>query len=220
MATRYSGDLKINVTYDDRNFYRASVSRGDKLLWRGRVNPAPAGFGPGVAYDSPQAYDEVAVSALAFADDDVGDIGDTAEYNDNMTGYLIRRPKTPAKTASHATRKRKSLGPSPTATRSMKTAGIKRDVGDSWLQRARELAAQEALGSSPIAPLSTRYPRRTGERRSAAIVVRKVEGRWQPVTTSGIIVRGSAYNADGRGYSTKQGADEAAQMIRRLGKSA
>ena len=68
MAKRYSGNLQISVVYDDKNHYRTAVSSGGKLLWRGIVNPAPAGFGRGVAYDSPQAYDEVASSALAFAD--------------------------------------------------------------------------------------------------------------------------------------------------------
>jgi len=29
--------------------------------------PAAAGFGPGVAYDSSQAYDEIAQSAVSFA---------------------------------------------------------------------------------------------------------------------------------------------------------
>jgi len=91
MAKRYSGNLQISVVYDDKGHYRTAVSSGGKLLWRGTVNPAPAGFGPGIAYDSPKAYDEVASSALAFADDDVGDIGDEAEYDENLTGYLIRR---------------------------------------------------------------------------------------------------------------------------------
>jgi hypothetical protein len=171
MAKRYSGDLKINVTYDDHNFYRVSVSRDGKSLWHGRVNPAPAGFGPGIAYDSPQAYDEVASSALAFADEEIGDVGDTAEYKEDLTGYLIRREplaKT-AKTANHATRK----------------------FDDSTIHRTKP-----------------------------KIVVRKVEGRWQPVTASGVIVRGNVYNADGLGYSTKQGAEEAAVMIRKLGKTA
>lgn len=39
MAKRYSGDLQINVTWDDRGFYRASVSQDGKSLWRGTVGP-------------------------------------------------------------------------------------------------------------------------------------------------------------------------------------
>ena len=97
MATRYSGDLKISVIYDDRGDYRTAVSRGGKLLWRGRINPAPAGFGRGVAYDSPQAYDEIAASALSFGSHELdererhggSDITDHAEMDDE--GWKIRR---------------------------------------------------------------------------------------------------------------------------------
>lgn len=110
MTKRYSGSLEINVVYDDRGHYRTSVSGDGKLRWRGTVTPAPAGFGPGVAYDSPQAYDEVASSAIAFADDEVGDIADEAEYDEDLTEYLIRRtPRAKASkttTADHATRKK------------------------------------------------------------------------------------------------------------------
>ncbi len=103
MAKRYSGSLQIVVTYDDRNFYRTSVSEGGKLLWRGQVKPAPAGFGSGIAYDSPEAYDEIARSALAFADDDVPDagIGDAADYDDAMTGYAIRRSPRSSRGSTH-----------------------------------------------------------------------------------------------------------------------
>lgn len=71
MATRYSGNLRISVVYDDRGGdYRVGVTDGTHR-WRGRVRPAPAGFGAGVAYDSPRAYDEIARSALAFAASDM-----------------------------------------------------------------------------------------------------------------------------------------------------
>ena len=122
MAKRYSGKLQINVSYDDRGYYRTSVSCGDTIirhgrevpappLWRGRVNPAPAGFGPGIAYDSPQAYDEVAKSALSFADHEVGGISDEAEFDEEMTGYLVRRSLHPSQVRSEvdaalATRRR------------------------------------------------------------------------------------------------------------------
>lgn len=100
MAKRYSGNLQISVVYDDHGHYRTSVSSGGKLLWRGTVNPAPAGFGPGVAYDSSQAYDEVASSAVAFADDEKGGIADEAEYDENLTGVLIRRTPRSKKASS------------------------------------------------------------------------------------------------------------------------
>jgi len=113
MAKRYSGNLQISVVYDDKNHYRTAVSRGGKLLWRGVVNPAPAGFGPGVAYDSPKAYDEIASSALSFADHEVGGVGDDAEYDEDLTGYLIRRSPR-GKTAHHATKRRSTTKKSPT----------------------------------------------------------------------------------------------------------
>src|SRR5512143_242733 len=46
------------------------------------------------------------------------------------------------------------------------------------------------------------------------IAVRKSGSRWQPVDSAGNVVRGNVYNADGTGYSTKEGAAEAAQMLR------
>jgi hypothetical protein len=83
------------------------VSSGGKLLWRGIVNPAPAGFGPGIAYDSPKAYDEVASSALAFANDEVGGISDGAEFDEDLMGYLIRRSPRgePLSAERHATKR-------------------------------------------------------------------------------------------------------------------
>ena len=106
MAKRYSGNLQISVVYDDKGHYRTAVSSGGKRLWRGIVNPAPAGFGPGIAYDSPKAYDEVASSALAFADHEVGGIGDGAEFDEDLTGYLIRRsPRGQAAPRQHATKR-------------------------------------------------------------------------------------------------------------------
>jgi hypothetical protein len=80
------------------------VSRGGKLLWRGIVKPAPAGFGPGIAYDSPRAYDEIAETAIAFAEDEKGGIADEAEYDEDLTGYLIRRSPR-SKSSSHAKKK-------------------------------------------------------------------------------------------------------------------
>jgi len=114
MAKRYSGSLQISIVYDDRNHYRTAVSRGGKLLWRGIVNPAYAGFGPGIAYDSPKAYDEVASSALAFADHEIGGISDEAEYDEDLTGFLIRRSPRSKKSSptsrAHATMKKSIAG--------------------------------------------------------------------------------------------------------------
>lgn len=111
MAKRYSGNLQINVTYDDKNFYRTSVSSGGESLWSGIVRPAPAGFGPGVAYDSPKAYDEVAQTAIAFAEDEKGGIADEAEFDEDMTGYLVRRsPRANRASPAHATKRRNEMG--------------------------------------------------------------------------------------------------------------
>lgn len=246
MAKRYSGSLQINVVYDDRGHYRTSVSSGGKLLWRGTVNPAPSGFGPGIAYASPQAYDEVASSAISFADDEKGDIADEAEYDEDMSGYLIKR--SPAKPSgnpsSHARKKidpheakqrleaagvdfsrdfhalpssqvdlvlnasraagyrKRKDAPGSTArmyfqrlSRLGGGGGLKRDVGDDWIRRARRGQIQEPT-----------------------IVVRKIGERWQPVNSAGHVVRGAVYNANGAGYSTRENATEAAAMLRKLGK--
>lgn len=96
MAKRYSGDLQISVIYDDRDFYRVAVSRGGKLLWRGRVRPPAAGFGRGIAYDSPEAYDDTARAALSFMQNEFDEGGRTtydaashAEFGDR--GFVVRR---------------------------------------------------------------------------------------------------------------------------------
>lgn len=91
MATRYSGDLKITIVYDDRGFYRSSISRGGRKLWRGNVRPPPIGFGSGVSYDSEKAYDKMAEAALSFADNDKPGLGEAAEYGQD--GFKIRRVK-------------------------------------------------------------------------------------------------------------------------------
>lgn len=136
MATRYSGDLKINVTYDDRNFYRTSVSRRGKSVWHGTVGPVARG----IASDSPQAYDEVASTALSFADHEVGDISDNAEYDEKLSGYLVRR-KPLAKASGHATKKGQPLhGEQYRATAVGKgplLGGVKRHVS-SWFDTKKE----------------------------------------------------------------------------------
>lgn len=90
MARRYSGQLTINVLYDDHGFYRTTVS-GPNGSWRGNVYPPAAGLGRGVAYDSAQAYDEVARAAVSFADDEMRGMGDYAEWDDD--GPRVRRAK-------------------------------------------------------------------------------------------------------------------------------
>jgi hypothetical protein len=144
MAKRYSGNLQIRVTYDDRGHYRTAVSSGGEPLWHGTVRPAPAGFGPGVAYDSPQAYDEVASSALAFADNEKGGIGDEAEFKEDLTGYLIRRSPRSGKKASVHAAKRSTLRTPQQPHRSLGASAPKK----SSAQIKREVDEVLARGSS------------------------------------------------------------------------
>jgi hypothetical protein len=192
MAKRYSGDLQINVIWDDRGFYRTSVSQDGKSLWSGTVGPVESGIGK----DSSQAYDEVASAALSFADDEVSGIGDDAEAKEDLSGWLIRR-KPREKVSGHATKKKKSMDDQQFKRVACPRFGDARD-GDGH-------EAHEGPRSHATRP---------------QIVVNKIAGRWQPVNASGTIIRGNIYNARGEGYSTRQGAEEAASMIRRLGKSA
>ena len=60
---------------------------------------------------------------------------------------------------------------------------------------------------------------RAAQETPAHFKVTKVGGRWQPVHAHGI-ARGKIYNADGKGYSTREAAEEAAEMFRKLGKGA
>lgn len=96
MATRYSGDLKINVTYRDRGDYACTIALHGINAWKGTVRPPAMGFGPGIAYDSPEAYDSVARAAVAFAIDELPHIGDSIEVNMDMTDTMVHR-SPPAK---------------------------------------------------------------------------------------------------------------------------
>jgi hypothetical protein len=67
MAKRYSGQLVINVLYNLHGSYDCHVSIQGKNLCHIVVNPPACGYGKGVSYDSPEAYDSVAASAVAFS---------------------------------------------------------------------------------------------------------------------------------------------------------
>lgn len=99
MATRYIGDATIRVEYmGDRNDnYRVSVSapgnRGKGFL----VGAPKVGFGKGVAYDSPTAYDDIAAAAAQFAlheDDDIGYAISSASDPAGTTRLYVRRAKS------------------------------------------------------------------------------------------------------------------------------
>lgn len=80
MARRYSGELVVDITYHDDDSYKGSV-RGPGGVYRfddlhaPRIPTAGKVGSPGVAYDSPKAYDEMAESAIAFATYDMDDLG-------------------------------------------------------------------------------------------------------------------------------------------------
>lgn len=68
MAKRYSGRAVVTVVYEDRgDAYKASVSVGGKVKWRGRVGAPRSGGG---SRDGVVAYDNAARAALSFAMDD------------------------------------------------------------------------------------------------------------------------------------------------------
>ena len=102
MAIRYSGGLKINVVYRDAGDYRAVVTEyGHGASRRNKavvfVRPAASGFGRGIAYDSPKAYDEIARSALSFAVDDGHTwISDLGTYDRELTDWHVGRTEREA----------------------------------------------------------------------------------------------------------------------------
>lgn len=123
MARRYIGDANIYIMYHDDGDYRGSVvvyqnahwpQWKKRVVWKFRDLHAPeCGFGPGVAYDSSEAYDQMAQSAASFGsyyttmnrseDEDLegypsGEVADTIDdavsvvLNDDGT-YEVRRSK-------------------------------------------------------------------------------------------------------------------------------
>jgi hypothetical protein len=102
------------------------------------VNPAPAGFGRGIAYDSPQAYDRIAATALAFAEDEKSGIADQAEYGD--AGFVVQRSKP---SPSHLARRRSR---SPVHHASKKTpAQLEHEIAEA-LERAAAYEKAKAKG--------------------------------------------------------------------------
>jgi hypothetical protein len=68
MAKRYIGEAVVNILYRDKGDYAGTVSVGRGVSWRFEgLKAAPRGFKSGVAYDSPEAYDVMAASAVSFA---------------------------------------------------------------------------------------------------------------------------------------------------------
>jgi hypothetical protein len=73
MAKRRSGNAVVRLRYDDIGNYETRVAVEGRNVWTGTLHPPMAGFGPGIAYDSPEAYDQTARAALAFAIDEKTD---------------------------------------------------------------------------------------------------------------------------------------------------
>ena len=83
MASRTSGTLKINLKVNDRNDgHLVNVSEGVKHLYHCSVRQPPASC---CATDSPEAFDDAAVAALSFAENDGVDMSGAAR---DCEGYV------------------------------------------------------------------------------------------------------------------------------------
>ena len=96
-AVRYSGSVRIELTYQDSDSCYDGKVVVDTHTYSVSVGPPAIGYGPGVAYDSPEAYDRAAHAALSFAaaDTEWGEGCDiftpAAELDAN--GLVIRRAR-------------------------------------------------------------------------------------------------------------------------------
>jgi hypothetical protein len=119
MAKRYSGRAVVTVTYQDRGDYKCSVSIGKRAVWSGRISAPKSGFGRGVAYDSPAAYDHTAETALSFAEDETHIVGDAAEYAPGGDGWHVGRSLATRHGKQANPAKRKAITKAPTYFYSM-----------------------------------------------------------------------------------------------------
>jgi hypothetical protein len=101
MATRYSGNATIRIHFTEMDDYGVSISAGGRNVYRGTVGAPAVGFGPGVAYDSSEAFDETARAALSFA---------IAEAEENGAGDAIQ-PEPDAEGAGWAISRRRKYYP-------------------------------------------------------------------------------------------------------------
>ena len=90
MARRYSGDLNINIVWDDaRSRYIGKINvAGARNLRPALIQASPPATWKAV--DSPESFDAAARAALAFAADLNWPVDDYAEFNDKGE-YVIRR---------------------------------------------------------------------------------------------------------------------------------
>jgi hypothetical protein len=115
MARRYCGDVEIDVRYDerlsnrqrDRDWYRTKVCArprvaGGTHCWRGSVG-SPVGSFRDFGVDSPEAYDEIAQSAVAFASVVAGDDEDFNSWSsDGEHASSVRQAARVAETIDYA----------------------------------------------------------------------------------------------------------------------
>ncbi len=66
MAKRYIGDATISISLQDDDSYAGTISVGRKRWKFDSLHAPRAGLGAGVAYDSAEAYDEMAQAAVSF----------------------------------------------------------------------------------------------------------------------------------------------------------
>ena len=96
-AVRYSGSVRIELTYQDSDGCYDGKVVVDSHTYSVSVGPPASGYGPGVAYDSPEAYDRAAHAALSFAAADLewGDGSDifTPAAEVGANGWVIRRAR-------------------------------------------------------------------------------------------------------------------------------
>lgn len=89
MARRYCGSILIRIHLED--------SCGEYLCslpgWQSYIGAPASGFGPGVSYDSPTAFDQTARAAISFAMNDGAVDGHGLELDPH--GNLMIRRKAP-----------------------------------------------------------------------------------------------------------------------------
>jgi len=96
-AVRYSGTVRIELTYQDSDGCYDGKVVVDTHTYSVSVGPPAIGYGAGVAYDSPEAYDRAAHAALSFAaaDTEWGEGCDifTPAAELDADGWVIRRAR-------------------------------------------------------------------------------------------------------------------------------
>jgi hypothetical protein len=94
-AVRYSGSVRIELTYEDSDGCYDGKVVVDGHAYSVSVGTPASGYGPGVACDSPEAYDRAAHAALSFAaaDTEWGEGCDifTPAAEIDADGWVIRR---------------------------------------------------------------------------------------------------------------------------------